>query len=52
MPPKFKARRAEADNLAIVRRKKRRVEDNEGWSSEVRAESLEGNNLSELLRML
>ena len=32
-------------------RKKRRLEDNEGGSSEVRAESLEGNNLSELLNM-
>ena len=40
MPPKFKARRAKADNLEIVRRKKRRLEDNEGGSSEVRAESL------------
>ena len=51
MPPKSKARRAKADNLMIVRRKKRRLEDNEGGSSEVRAESLEGNNLSELLNI-
>ena len=50
MPPKSKARRAKADNLEIVRRMKR-LEDNEGGSSEVRAESLEGNNLCELLNM-
>ena len=47
MPPKPNARRAKADNLEIVRR----LEDNEGGSSIVRAESLEGNNLSELLNM-
>ena len=51
MPPKSKARRAKADNLEIARRKKRRLEDNEGGNSVVRAESLEGNNLSELLNM-
>ena len=51
MPPKSKARRAKADNLEIVTRKIRRLEDNEGGSSEVRAESLEGSNLSELLNM-
>ena len=45
MPPKSKTRRAKANNLEIIRRKKR-LEDNEGGSSEVRAESLEGNNLS------
>ena len=48
---KSKARRAKADNLEIVRRKKRSLEDNEGGSSEVKAESLEGNNLIELLNM-
>ena len=51
MPPKSKARRAKADNLEIVGRKKRRSEGNEGGSSKVRAECLEGNNLSELLNM-
>ena len=50
MPPKSKAR-AKADNLEIVRRKKRILEDNKGGSSEVRAESLEGHNSSELLNM-
>ena len=47
IPLKSKARRAKADNLEIARRKKRRLEVKEGGSSEVRAESLEGNNLSE-----
>ena len=50
-PLKSKARRAKAYNLEIVRRKKRSLEDNDGGSSEVRAESLEGNNLIELLNM-
>ena len=51
MPLKSKARRAKAHNLEIIRRKKRRLEDYKGGSSEVRAENLEGNNLSELLNM-
>ena len=41
MPQRSKARRAKADNLEIFRRKKR-LEDNEGGSLEVRAERLEG----------
>ena len=48
MPLTSKARRTKAD---IVSKKKRRSEENEGGSSEVRAESLEGNILSELLNM-
>ena len=51
MPLKSKARRAKADNLEIVRTKKRRLEDNKGGSSEVRAETLEGHNFIELLYM-
>ena len=49
-PPKSKARRAKADNLEIVKRKKRQLEDN-GGISQVRAENSEGNNLSEILNM-
>ena len=51
MLPKSKARRAKANSLEIARRKKKRLEENEGDSSEVRAESLEGNYLNELLNM-
>ena len=51
MLPKSKARRAKADNLEIAWRKKRSLEENEGESSDVRAENLEENNLSELLNM-
>ena len=51
MPLKSKARRAKANSLEIARRKKRKLEKNEGESSEVRAESWEGSNLSELLNM-
>ena len=45
MLPKSKARRAKADSLENARRKKGRLEKNEGESSDVRTESLEGNNL-------
>ena len=41
----------EDDNLEIVRKDKRRLEYHEGRSSEVRAESLGGNHLNELLNM-
>ena len=39
MPLKSKASRAKADNMEMVRRKKRRLEDNKGGSLEVRAET-------------